>query len=114
MSDLSDYLPQQVNQGPFVSSYSLPVLQSKLGQQPWKLPICSLSTPTRALTELGPLVRVNFKTPPTFLAVTADDTHRGSQAKTRLTVYRPNNIYKSVMKTIFYLKNIFNIDLSTL
>lgn len=56
MSDLSDYLPQQVNQGPFVSSYSLPVLQSKLGQQPWKLPICSLSTPTRALTELGPLV----------------------------------------------------------
>jgi len=30
--------------------------------------------------ELGPLARVNFKTPPTFLAVTADDTHRGSQA----------------------------------
>ena len=30
--------------------------------------------------ELGPLAQVNFKTPPTFLAVTADDTHRGSQA----------------------------------
>ncbi len=56
MSDLSDYLPQHINEGPFVSSYSLPILQSKLGQQPWKLPICSLLTPTSALAELGPLV----------------------------------------------------------
>jgi len=29
---------------------------------------------------LGPLVKVNAKTPPTFMAVTADDTHRGSLA----------------------------------
>lgn len=29
---------------------------------------------------LGPLVKVTEKTPPTFMAVTADDTHRGSQA----------------------------------
>jgi len=56
MSELSDYLPQCINEGPFVTSYSLPVLQGKLGQQPWRLPICSLSTPTRALAELGPLV----------------------------------------------------------
>ena len=56
MSDLSDYLPQRINEGPFVSSYSLPILQSKLGQQPWQLPICSLLTPTSALAELGPLV----------------------------------------------------------
>ncbi|MCP3692175.1 MAG: creatininase family protein, partial [Planctomycetaceae bacterium] len=56
MSALSDYLPQCINEGPFVTSYSLPVLQGKLGQQPWRLPICSLSTPTRALAELGPLV----------------------------------------------------------
>ena len=56
MSELSDYLPQRINEGPFVTSYSLPVLQGKLGQQPWRLPICSLSTPTSALAELGPLV----------------------------------------------------------
>lgn len=30
--------------------------------------------------KLGPLVRVSARTPPTFLAVTADDSHRGSQA----------------------------------
>ena len=30
--------------------------------------------------ELGPLVKVDAKTPPTFMAVTADDTHRGSLA----------------------------------
>lgn len=30
--------------------------------------------------ELGPLVKVNAETPPTFMAVTADDTHRGSLA----------------------------------
>jgi len=56
MSDLSDYLPRRINEGPFVSSYSLPVLQDKLGQQPWLLPICSLTTPTRELANLGPLV----------------------------------------------------------
>jgi acetyl esterase/lipase len=32
------------------------------------------------VAELGALVKVNSKTPPTFMAVTADDTHRGSQA----------------------------------
>ena len=56
MSELSDYLPQRINEGPFVTSYSLPALQGKLGQQPWRLPICSLFTPTSALAELGPLV----------------------------------------------------------
>jgi acetyl esterase/lipase len=30
------------------------------------------------VAELGPLVNVTAKTPPTFMAVTADDTHRGS------------------------------------
>ena len=30
------------------------------------------------VAELGPLVDVTAKTPPTFMAVTADDTHRGS------------------------------------
>ena len=30
--------------------------------------------------ELGPLVKVDARTPPTFMAVTADDTHRGSLA----------------------------------
>lgn len=30
--------------------------------------------------ELGPLVKVTSRTPPTFMAVTADDTHRGSLA----------------------------------
>lgn len=30
------------------------------------------------VAELGPLVKVTAKTPPTFMAVTADDTHRGS------------------------------------
>ncbi|MFP6671754.1 MAG: creatininase family protein [Pirellulaceae bacterium] len=56
MSELSSYLPQRINSGPFVTSYSLPALQGKLGQQPWHLPICSLTTATSELAALGPLV----------------------------------------------------------
>ena len=56
MSLVSSYLPSRINSGPFVSSYSLPVLESKLGKHRWILPICSLTTSTEQLAELGPLV----------------------------------------------------------
>lgn len=49
---LSNYLPQRVNQGPWVTAYTLP----RLGQRepgPWVLPICSLATSYERLAELG-------------------------------------------------------------
>ena len=56
MDDLSLYLPHRINEGAFVANYSLPVLEEMVGRQPWRLPICSLTTPTRELAQLGPLV----------------------------------------------------------
>lgn len=41
--------------------------------------------------KLGPLAQVNEKTPPTFLAVTADDKHRGSQAALLFVELRKRN-----------------------
>ncbi|HCK72984.1 MAG TPA: hypothetical protein DHW38_15530, partial [Planctomycetaceae bacterium] len=56
MEQWQQLLPQQVNEGPFLTSYTLPELQSRIKYQCPVLPICSLGTPVESLAELGPLV----------------------------------------------------------
>jgi hypothetical protein len=54
--DLADYLPQRINAGPWLTAYTLPVLQQSAASADIVLPICSLGTPYGDLARLGNLV----------------------------------------------------------
>lgn len=56
MKNVNDYLPRQINQGPFLTAYSLPTLEQRVASEKVVLPICSLGTPVEQLAELAPLV----------------------------------------------------------
>jgi creatinine amidohydrolase len=49
-------LPAQINTGPWVAGYSLPVLKDRVATDRVVLPICSLGTPPAELAALAPLV----------------------------------------------------------
>lgn len=50
MTEIPDYLPQQVNSGPWITAYTLFELRSRLEKSRFVLPVCSLGTPYRELT----------------------------------------------------------------
>jgi len=56
MLNVEHYLPRQVNQGPFLTAYTLNELHARLASDRVVLPICSLGTPVEQLGQLAPLV----------------------------------------------------------
>lgn len=58
---LEDYLPQQVNSGPWVTAYTLNALRVLPPETEFILPVCSMATPFSELTALG-----DFILPPLF------------------------------------------------
>jgi len=54
-SKLDDYLTRSVNDGPWLTSYTLPRLRELSDDVDFVLPICSFSTPFARCTELGDL-----------------------------------------------------------
>ncbi len=51
---LQDYLPQEINSGPWVPAYSLDRLRALPTDTEFVLPICSMATPYRDIMSLGP------------------------------------------------------------
>ena len=56
MDDVERYLPQRINEGGFLTAYTLNELHERIADARIVLPICSLGTPTARLAELGSLV----------------------------------------------------------
>lgn len=56
MQDVSDYLPRKVNEGPFLTAYTLDELRRRIPGERIVLPICSLGTPVEELGRLAPFV----------------------------------------------------------
>jgi len=56
MNVLSDYIPQTVNAGEWLTAYTLHELQGRIADQRIVLPICSLGTPFEKLAGLGEFV----------------------------------------------------------
>jgi creatinine amidohydrolase/Fe(II)-dependent formamide hydrolase-like protein len=56
MQHISDYLPQQVNEGSFLTAYTLDELRRRTPGERIVLPICSLGTPVDELKRLAPFV----------------------------------------------------------
>lgn len=65
---LSNYLPQRINTGPWVPSYTLNRLQSLPADTEFILPICSLATPYSQIMSLGDVLL-----PPLFHEALDDD-----------------------------------------
>jgi creatinine amidohydrolase len=53
---LSNYLPQKINTGPWVTAYTLDALRRLPADIEFVLPICSLATPYHDLAQLGDLL----------------------------------------------------------
>lgn len=56
MQDVREYLPQKVNEGPFLAAYTLDELRLRINDERIVLPICSLGTAVEELRRLAPLV----------------------------------------------------------
>jgi len=56
MNDPLQYIPSKINDGHWLTAYTLPQLQSRVPEVQVVLPICSLGTPVEELEQLGPLV----------------------------------------------------------
>jgi creatinine amidohydrolase/Fe(II)-dependent formamide hydrolase-like protein len=56
MNSLSFVIPQQINTGNWLVGYSLNELKQQIATKKIVLPICSLGTPMKTLSELAPLV----------------------------------------------------------
>lgn len=56
MTDCSFCLPEKINEGPLLTSYSLPKLKQQIQYECPILPIISLGTPADLIAEMGPLV----------------------------------------------------------
>jgi len=56
MIDVLEYLPKKVNSGPWLTAYTLPELERRIGEASLVLPICSLGTPLDELECLGDFV----------------------------------------------------------
>jgi len=56
MTDCSFCLPQKINDGPLLTSYSLPKLKEQIQFECPVLPIVSLGTPADLIEDMGPLV----------------------------------------------------------
>ncbi len=69
LQNLTDYLPQRVNSGPWLTAYTLFELRQRIESAPRiVLPICPLGTEYTSLTELGDLIL-----PPLFHEAMDDD-----------------------------------------
>jgi creatinine amidohydrolase len=56
MDDVELYLPTRVNDGSFLTAYTLNQLRERIPESRIVLPLCSLGTPVDELRQLGPLV----------------------------------------------------------
>ena len=56
MTDCSFCIPEKINDGPFLASYSLPKLKEQIKYECPVLPIVSLGTPVDLIADMGPLV----------------------------------------------------------
>ena len=56
MHDVLEFVPQRVNDGPFLTAYTLDELNRRIVDHSIVLPICSLGTPASELATLAPLV----------------------------------------------------------
>ena len=56
MTKCSFCLPKKINEGPLLTSYSLPKLKDRIRYECPVLPIVSIGTPAEVIEELGPLV----------------------------------------------------------
>ena len=56
MTDCSFCLPEKINEGPLLTSYSLPKLKEQIKYECPVLPIVSLGTPADLIADIGPLV----------------------------------------------------------
>ena len=56
MTDVSQYLPNQINSNPWLTAHTLNELQGRADKDRMVLPICSLGTPVSQLESLAPLV----------------------------------------------------------
>ncbi len=56
MMQIDEYLPRRINDGHFLTAYSLPELVRLSNDRRMVLPVCSLGTPVERLAELAPLV----------------------------------------------------------
>ena len=56
MTDCSFCLPEKINAGPLLTSYSLPKLKEQIKYECPVLPIVSLGTPADLIADIGPLV----------------------------------------------------------
>jgi creatinine amidohydrolase len=56
MQDTSEFLPRKVNEGPFLTAYTLDELRRRIHGERIVLPICSLGTPAEDLSRLASFV----------------------------------------------------------
>ena len=54
--NVEQYLPRRVNEGPFLTAYTLNELHDRIVNERVVLPICSLGTPIEQISQLAPLL----------------------------------------------------------